>query len=203
MVTLSLFAFKPSPTPASVPPVPTAQVKPSTLPSVCAQISSAVPAICARRLAILSNWLAQIAPGVSSAIRRDVCTKWPGLLNGAAGTSTSSAPSARNVSIFSRLCVSGMTMIVLYPLALATSAKPMPVFPAVPSTMVPPGLSVPFASASSTMKSAARSFTDAPGLANSHLPRISHPVASEGPLRRTSGVLPIRASGLRTIIPTA
>jgi hypothetical protein len=43
------------------------------------------------------------APSVSSARRREVCTKWPGLLKGAAGTSTSSAPSARSVSIFSRL----------------------------------------------------------------------------------------------------
>jgi hypothetical protein len=44
------------------------------------------------------------------------------------------------------------------------------------------------------MNSAARSFTDAPGLANSHLPKMSQPVASLGPLSRTSGVLPIRAS---------
>ena len=64
--------------PAIVPPVPAAQVKPSIRPSICAQISSAVPTIWALRLAVLSNWLAQIALGVSSAIRRDVWTKWPG-----------------------------------------------------------------------------------------------------------------------------
>ncbi len=50
------------PTPDSVPPVPTEQVKPSTLPSVWSQISGPVVSIWARRLARLSNWLAQIAP---------------------------------------------------------------------------------------------------------------------------------------------
>src|SRR5688500_6777418 len=60
--------------------------------------------------------------------------------------------------------------------------------------MHPPGWSVPFASASRTIHSAARSFTEAPGLANSHLPQISQPAASLGPLSSTSGVLPIRSS---------
>ncbi len=50
------------PVPASVPPVPTAATKPSTLPSVCRQISGPVVSICASRLATLSNWLAQTAP---------------------------------------------------------------------------------------------------------------------------------------------
>jgi hypothetical protein len=45
-----------------------------------------------------------------------------------------------------------------------------------------------------TIHSAARSFTEAPGLANSHLPQISQPAASLGPCSRTSGVLPIRSS---------
>ena len=52
-------------TPASVPPVPTAQTNPSTLPSVCRQISGPVVSMWPRRLATLSNWLAQIAPFVS------------------------------------------------------------------------------------------------------------------------------------------
>ncbi len=72
----------------------------------------------------------------------------------------------------------------------------MPVLPAVPSTIVPPGLSSPCASASRMIHSAARSFTEAPGLANSHLPQISQPAASLGPLRSTSGVLPMRSSAL-------
>jgi hypothetical protein len=36
-------------------------------------------------------------------------------------------------------CVSGMKITHLYPLARQTCANPMPVFPAVPSTTVPPG----------------------------------------------------------------
>ena len=44
------------------------------------------------------------------------------------------------------------------------------------------------------MKSAARSLTEPPGFRNSHLPRISHPVASDGPWRRISGVFPISST---------
>ena len=44
---------------------------------------------------------------------------------------------------------------------------------------VPPGWSRPRASASRTMYSAARSFTEPPGLRNSPLPRISQPVSSD------------------------
>ena len=51
-----------SATPAMVPPEPTAQMKPSTLPPVWSQISGPVVSTWARRLAVLSNWLAQIAP---------------------------------------------------------------------------------------------------------------------------------------------
>src|SRR6185295_3061436 len=67
----------------------------------------------------------------------------------------------------------------------------MPVLPAVPSTIVPPGSSSPRFSASRMMYRAARSLTDPPGLRNSALPRISQPVSSEGPRRRMSGVLPM------------
>ena len=48
--------------PASVPPEPIEQMKPSSLPSVCSRISGAVVSIWAWRLATLSNWLAQTAP---------------------------------------------------------------------------------------------------------------------------------------------
>ena len=70
----------------------------------------------------------------------------------------------------------------------------MPVLPAVPSTIVPPGRSSPFSSASVMIASAARSLTLPPGFRNSHLPRISQPVASETRFRRTSGVLPTRST---------
>ena len=67
----------------------------------------------------------------------------------------------------------------------------MPVLPAVPSTMTPPGRSSPFFTASSMMNSAARSLTDWPGFMNSALPRIVQPVASETRLSLINGVLPI------------
>ena len=50
------------------------------------------------------------------------------------------------------------------PSALPTSASPMPVLPAVPSTITPPGRSVPLRTASWMMNSAARSLTDWPGI---------------------------------------
>src|SRR5215831_6223863 len=69
-------------------------------------------------------------------------------------------------------------------------ARPMPVLPAVPSTTVPPAFSVPRFSASRMIQSAARSFTDPPGLRNSALPRISQPVSRLTLSSRMSGVLP-------------
>ena len=51
-------------------------------------------------------------------------------------------------------------------------ARPMPVLPAVPSTMSPPGRRVFCFSASRMMARAALSLTDPPGLRNSAFPRI-------------------------------
>lgn len=62
----------------------------------------------------------------------------------------------------------------LYPKALHIWAKPIPVFPAVPSTIVPPDFK-PFFSASFIRYKAALSLTDPPALANSHLAKISQP----------------------------
>jgi hypothetical protein len=56
-----------------------------------------------------------------------------------------------------------------YPRARLTKARPMPVLPAVPSTITPPGFKVPRSSASLTMAQAALSFTDPLGLRNSAL----------------------------------
>ena len=58
-----------------------------------------------------------------------------GLEYGTAGTSINSAPQSRSVSFFSLLCVSGMTMTLRKPMALPTRASPIPVLPAVPSTI--------------------------------------------------------------------
>src|SRR5215472_3821865 len=79
-------------------------------------------------------------------------------------------------------------------------ASPMPVLPAVPSTIRPPGRSRPARSWSRTIHSAARSFTDCPGFMNSALPRISHPVASLARFRRMSGVSPMASRTLFAVV---
>ena len=57
-----------------------------------------------------------------------------------------------------------MVRMTWYPRAAPTMARAMPVFPEVPSTMVPPGLSCPEASAASMIALPMRSFTELAGL---------------------------------------
>jgi len=78
----------------------------------------------------------------------------------------------------------------LYPRAPHTWAMPIPVFPAVPSITVPPGLSSPRSSASLMMAQAALSFTDPPGFINSALATMSQPVSLLRDFSRMSGVFP-------------
>ena len=153
MTTSGLRSRSASATPASVPPVPTAQTKPSTLPSVCSQISGPVVRTWVSRLATLSNWLAQIAPSGCFARQplgdaaRDLHII-VGVPVRHRGHFDQLAPSIRSVSFFSWLCVSGMTITVFMPSALPTMARPMPVLPAVPSTISPPRRSSPLSIAS-------------------------------------------------------
>ena len=66
--------------------------------------------------------------------------------------------------------VFGITIFRLRSYSLQTIANPIPVFPAVPSTIVPP-LEISFLLiASSTINNAALSFTDSPGLKYSAFP---------------------------------
>ena len=74
------------------------------------------------------------------------------------------APTALKTSNFSLDCLSVETQINLYPFTIAVNASPMPVFPDVPSTIVPPGFNLPSFSASSIIFKAIRSFTELPGL---------------------------------------
>ena len=85
-------------------------------------------------------------------------------------------------------------MTVRKPSALPITVSPIPVLPAVPSTTVPPGRSVPRFTASWMMKSAARSLTDWPGFMNSALPRMVHPVISEARFSLMRGVRPTAAA---------
>ena len=97
----------------------------------------------------------------------------------------------------------GMKMTQRYPRALQTCASPIPVFPAVPSTTVPPGFKLsslvtstaprqntrmhthrPRFSASRITPRAARSFTLPPGFCSSLLATISQPVSFESFSRR-------------------
>ncbi len=84
-----------------------------------------------------------------------------------------------------------MTITLWNPSAAATMPMPMPVLPAVPSTITPPGRNAPRAIASRTMASAARSLTEPPGFMNSALPRMAQPVAAEAARSLISGVLPM------------
>ncbi len=69
-------------------------------------------------------------------------------------------------------------------------------FPAVPSTITPPGVSVPAASAASIIAIPMRSFTDPPGFMNSALPYTGVTAPSTTRLSRISGVQPMTSSTL-------
>ena len=75
-----------------------------------------------------------------------------------------------NISLFDGAVMFGITITVLYPLALFTKVKPMPVFPKVPSTQIPLGSIRLFFSASSISPRAVLSLIDPPGFKNSALP---------------------------------
>src|SRR5262245_33293387 len=78
--------FRYSDTPANVPPVPLEATNASIRPLVCAQISGPVVRACTSRLAVLSNWLDQIALGSDAASRPATFWYWLGLLYGTTGT---------------------------------------------------------------------------------------------------------------------
>lgn len=69
MRTAGFRARRNSATPLKVPPVPTEQMKPSTAPLVCSQISRPVVSRCTTRLAVLSNWFAHSTPFGSRSAR--------------------------------------------------------------------------------------------------------------------------------------
>src|SRR5712692_5611332 len=78
-------------------------------------------------------------------------------------------------------------------------ASPMPVLPLVGSTSVPPGLSTPRRSASSTMATAMRSLTLPPGLSDSTFASTVAPSGLGRRLRRTIGVCPMSSRTLVAI----
>jgi len=102
----------------------------------------------------------------------------------------SSAPMPRRADCFSADWVSGIRINVRRPRELPARVSPIPVFPAVPSTTVPPGSMSLRARPSSRRYFAARSLTEPPGFMNSHFPNTSQPVDSDALRSRISGVLP-------------
>ena len=75
---------------------------------------------------------------------------------------------------------------------MAAKANPIPVFPEVPSMMVPPGFRRPSFSASSIIFSAILSFTEFPGLKVSTFAKTNAGKSSPKTLFSfTSGVFPI------------
>ena len=98
---------------------------------------------------------------------------------------------ALKTSNFSLDCLSLDTHIKLYPFTIAASARPIPVFPEVPSTMVPPGFNFPSFSASSIILIAIRSFTEFPGLKLSTLTNTSDLIDFVIEFNLINGVLPI------------
>src|SRR5712691_2134894 len=78
-------------------------------------------------------------------------------------------------------------------------ASPMPVLPLVGSTIVPPGLSAPRRSASSTMATPMRSLTLPPGLNDSTFAITVAPSGLGRRLRRTMGVCPMSSRTLVAI----
>ena len=101
------------------------------------------------------------------------------------------APTALRTSIFSFDCLSVVTQISLYPFTLAAKAKPIPVLPEVPSTIVPPPFNFPLNSASSTILRAMRSLMEFPGLKLSIFASISPGTCLVILFSFTNGVLPI------------
>ena len=74
---------------------------------------------------------------------------------------------------------------------MATNANPIPVFPEVPSMIVPPGFNLPSASASSIIFTAILSFTEFPGLNVSTLASTKASTSAVTLFSFTNGVLPI------------
>src|SRR5271163_4710901 len=109
------------------------------------------------------------------------------------GVRSTSAPRASMMVTFSWEKFSGTNSFTLYPRFTPINASPIPVLPAVASTMVPPGASLPCCSARRMIPMAARSFTLPPGFKYSSLAKMSAEPAGTRRLSRRTGVPPTRS----------
>ena len=183
-----------------MPPVPTPATKISTFPSVCSHISGAVVNLCAAGLAGFTNCPKITAFGISFA---SCCAfSIAPFIPFEPSVSTNCAPYAFKRFLLSTLIVSGNVSIAVYPLAAATAAMPIPVFPLVGSIIVAPSFNIPFFSASSIIANATRSFTEPAGFKYSSFARIvafSTPAFFIYPFNFNSGVFPINWDALSLI----
>src|SRR5580658_7172098 len=114
------------------------------------------------------------------------------------GDSMISAPHTSSSCRRSTDTFEGSTTLRWYPFTRATRARPMPVLPEDGSKRMSPAVSRPSFSASSTIDSAMRSFTDPPGFWPSSLMRMRAAGLGLSALTSTRGVLPIRSRMLVT-----
>src|SRR6185436_16868795 len=108
----------------------------------------------------------------------------------ASGVRVTCAPSARMIMTFSSEKLSGTNSDTLYPRLIPIRARPIPVFPAVASTITAPIFNFPSRSAARMIPIAARSLTLPPGFRYSSFTKTS---AEPGPGRlrsRSIGVKP-------------
>ena len=196
ILTSGFFSFRYSPTPVNVPPVPTPAINTSTLPSVSFQISGPVVSLCAFGLAGLTNCPGMKLFGISLA-NSSALAMAPDIPL-APSVSTISAPYALRIFLLSTLMVSGIVRIILYPLAAAIEARPIPVFPDVGSMITEPSLRSPFSSASRIIALATLSLTLPDGLKYSSLARIvaCSPNDFSTLVISTIGVLPTNSNAL-------
>ena len=131
ILTFGFFSFNPRPVPVIVPPVPTADTKISTSPSVSSQISFAVVTLWIAGFASFSNCCGMNAFPYSS-FNSSALLIAP-FIPSLPGVRTICAPSAETILRRSTLMVSGIVKIRCKPFAAVTNARPIPVFPLVGS----------------------------------------------------------------------
>jgi hypothetical protein len=147
-------------------------------------------------MSALLNWLvakAPVSPAISAALRI-IDGMRSGVIPSGLGISSTSAPNACIVRIFSTANASDDTIRSGYPFTAHTSASDEPVLPPVYSTTVWPGCSRPSASAASIIASAIRSLYEPVGLAASIFTQTSAQPSSVMRASWTTGVPPIPAS---------
>src|SRR5262249_21531688 len=128
---------------------------------------------------------------VISAALRIIAGIRPGVMPSGLGISSTSAPNARIVRIFSSANASEDTTRNGYPFTAQTNASDEPVLPPVYSTTSWPGRRRPSASAASIIARAIRSLYEPVGLAASIFTQISAQPSPASWASRTTGVPPM------------